>query len=95
MIFKECNKPGCKHYHEDVCVGFVTHKEFSCPLENMDNIDTYCVEQSAIQALIDNCFGEDVENNHLTADRFLCGFIEQLGFKHITKVYDLIEKWYT
>lgn len=95
MIFKECDKPGCKHYHEDVCVGFVTHKEFACPLDQLDSIDIYDCERAAIEALKDNCFSEDVEDNHLTADRFLCGFIEQLGFKHITEVYDLIEKWYT
>lgn len=95
MIFKECNKPGCKHFHEDVCVGFVTHKEFSCPLDKIYSIDISENEKMAIQALIDCCFGDDVEDNHATADRFLCGFLQDLGYRNIVEVYDLIEKWYT
>ena len=95
MIFKECNKPGCKHYYEGACVGFVTHKEFTCPFDRLESIDISNHERTAIDALRNNCVSEDIEDNHLTADRFLCGFLEELGYKHITEIYDMIEKWYT
>ena len=78
-----------------MCVGFVTHKDFVCPFDRLDGTDISENERLAIQALKDNCFSEDVEDNHLTADRFLCGFLQELGYDRVVEVYDLIEKWYT
>lgn len=37
---------------------------------------------------------EDTEGAHCAADALLCGILDKLGFKELTKIFWEMERWY-
>lgn len=38
---------------------------------------------------------EDIEKNHIIADRYLCSLLSVLGYQEVTEKYKAIPKWYS
>ena len=47
-----------------------------------------------IMKMIQETHKGDVEHAHVTADKYLCNLLKELGYDRVVDEYEKIEKWY-